>query len=456
MALKALLLRKKIEGKKKELNALLNKDADFEKREAELTAAIDEAEAEEEQRAVEEMADTFEAEKAEHTEAKGMLEREIAELESDLEAEEKKQDTTPKPEERTKEEFKPMTTRNKVFARMTEEQRTALVEREDVKAYLSEVRGCMKEKRALTNVGLTIPTVLLGLLKENIENYSKLYKHVNVKPLSGNGRLIVSGTIPEAVWTECCATLNELDLTFNDVEVDCFKVGGYYPVCNAILEDTDIDLAAELMEALGQSIGLALDKAILYGTGTRMPLGVMTRLAQTAAPADYPATARPWVDLHTSNIVTVPAATTGLALFKAIVLASGAAKGKYSKGEKVWIMNEATYTAILAEGLEVTAAGAIVSGVNGTMPVTGGVIEVLDFIPDNVIIGGYFDLYLLGERAGQQFATSEHVMFIQDRTVFKGTARYDGQPAIAEGFVAIGIGGTTPDDTMTFAPDTAN
>ena len=46
--------------------------------------------------------------------------------------------------------------------------------------------------------------------------------------------------------------------------------------------------------------------------------------------------------------------------------------------------------------------------------------------------------------------------FLEDQTVFKGTARYDGQPVIAEGFVAVGIGGVTPTAAMTFAPDTAN
>jgi len=84
------------------------------------------------------------------------------------------------------------------------------------------------------------------------------------------------------------------------------------------------------------------------------------------------------------------------------------------------------------------------------------VIEVLNFIPDNVIIAGYFDLYLLAERAGTKFASSEHVKFLQDQTVFKGTARYDGLPVISEAFVAIGLGGTTPNATMTFAADTAN
>jgi len=71
-------------------------------------------------------------------------------------------------------------------------------------------------------------------------------------------------------------------------------------------------------------------------------------------------------------------------------------------------------------------------------------------------VGGYFDLYTLAERAGTKFAQSEHVRFLQDQTVMKGTARYDGAPAIPEAFVAIGIKGATPAATMTFAQDTAN
>ena len=119
-------------------------------------------------------------------------------------------------------------------------------------------------------------------------------------------------------------------------------------------------------------------------------------------------------------------------------------------------MNETTYTKLMAETVSVDAAGRVVTGVSDRMPVVGGIIEVLDFIPDNTIIGGYFDLYLLAERAGQKFAESEHAFFIQDATAFKGTARYDGQPVIAEGFVAIGLEASTPGTTMTFAPDNAN
>ena len=456
MALRTLMLKKDLDNKRKAFAELENLDADFEARSAELEAAIEEVETEEQRDAVNEAIETFEAEKAEHDAKKTDLDAEIRGLEAELEALEVEQVTEEPAKEPIVERKDTTVMETRKFYGMNAQERSAFVAREDVQKFLGEVRTCIKEKRALSNVGLTIPEVMLGLIRENIMEYSKLYKHVNVRAISGEGRMIVMGTVPEAVWTDCCANLNELDLGFFDTEVDCWKVGGYFAVCNANIEDSDIDLMVELLTAIGQAIGLALDKAILYGTGTRMPLGIVTRLAQTQAPADYPATARTWADLHTSNIKTIASTVVGADLFAAIVLDSGAAKGKYSRGEKVWVMNDMTYTKIVAAGMSIDANGAIVAGVNGVMPVVGGTIEVLDFVPDNVIIGGYFDLYLLAERAGTKFATSEHVRFLQDQTVLKGTARYDGTPVIAEGFVAIGIGGTTPNATMTFAPDTAN
>lgn len=442
------MLRKKIDEKQKALNELRSKDEDFAKREEDLAKSIEEASTDEEKNVVEEAVNEFESEKKEHDEAKATLEKEVSDLEEELNQEEAEVEE-PKPEEPKEEERKD---EKKMEIRGLEN----IVLREDVKGWVNEIRESMKNKRALTNVGLTIPEVLLGVLRENVINYSKLYSHVRVVRVSGEARQIIMGNVPEAVWTECCANLNELNLGFNDLTVDCHKVGGFYAVCNANLEDSDIDLVNEIMIALGQAIGLALDKAILYGKGVGMPLGVVNRLVQTEQPSDYPATARTWEDLHTSNVITIPESATGVELFKQILLGAGNAKGKYARGEKVWAMNEKTYTALIGEGLTISANGAILSGVNGVMPVVGGVIEVLDFIPDNIIIGGYFELYLLAERAGRQFASSEHFRFLADQTVFKGTARYDGQPSIAEGFVAIGINGTTPTADMTFASDTAN
>lgn len=463
--LKALMLRKKLNDVQKLLEACRAKADALKTREAELEQDINAAETEEEKQAVEAAIAEFETEKAENEAENTKLTEQVEELERELQETEQKANA-PAPsegEERARKELPIMenaitNTRTKeIFGKLSLEQRTAMFERDDVKQFMAEVRSCMKEKRALTGVGTTVPEVYLGLIRENIERYSKLYRHVNLVPLRGEGRKNIMGTIPEAVWTEMCANLNELDLSFYAAELDGYKVGGFIPVCNANLEDSDIDLAAEIITALGQAIGYALDKAILYGTGDKMPLGIITRLAQTSSPANYPAAARPWADLHTSNIQTISSDLSGVAMYKALMTDAAKAKGKYSRGEKVWVMNETTYTALKAEMLSINAAGAVVSGIDGTLPVIGGIVEVLNFMPDNVIIGGYFDLYVLAERAGTRIDRSEHVKFLEDVTVFKGTARYDGLPAIAEAFVAIGISSTTPAATdVTFAEDTAN
>lgn len=456
--LKAIMLRKKLSEVTKKLTDAREKAKELATREKELEAAIDEAQTEEEKEAVNQEVEQYEKDKAENEESVRNLEQEVSDTEKELaDLEEKQRQAAPAADttKRGEDTVKTMTTRKKFFG-MNNQERDAFLAREDVHTFLERVRTLGTENRSITNAELTIPDVMLELLRENIEGYAKLYKYVNVKSVPGKARQNIQGTIPEGVWTEMYAALNELSLSFNNTEVDGYKVGGYLVINNAVLKDSDVNLAETIVTALGQAIGLALDKAILYGKGTKMPLGIVTRLAQAAKPESYPETARTWVDLSSTNIKSIAADKTGVELFKEIIKASGAAKGKYSTGTRFWAMNETTKTTLVSEALSFNAAGAIATGMNDTMPIIGGTIETLDFIPDNVIIGGYGDLYLLAEREGTSIAQSEHVKFLEDQTVFKGTARYDGIPSIAEGFVAIGISGTKPTSDMTFADDTVN
>lgn len=463
MALRALMKRRELDNLNKELSQLRGKADELNKRELELEKAINEVETDEERSAVEGEVDAFENERSANDDAIAEFEQRIADIEKELETLEANQATpaaTPQENERKdnkKIETRGIDTMNKrnIFRGLDMETRSAMFERDDVKEFIAAVRTCMTEKRAIQGAGLLVPKPFLGLLRENIESFSKLVKHVNYMRVNGEGRMAIMAPFVEAVWTECCGKLNELDFAFNQAEVGCWKVAGYTAVCNASLEDSDIDLMSELIIGLGYAIGYAVDKAIVFGLGTRMPLGFFTRLAQTSKPADYPDEARAWVDLHTTNIKKTN--KTGVNLFADIIAFAGAAKGKYSRGTKVWVMNETTYAYLQAQGLSVNAAGAIVTGVNGAMPIVGGVVEVLDFVPDYMIFGGYLDLYLLAERAGTRITQSEHVRFTDDQTVVRGVARYDGTPLIAEGFIAIGVNNVDPSAaSISFAPDTAN
>ena len=96
------------------------------------------------------------------------------------------------------------------------------------------------------------------------------------------------------------------------------------------------------------------------------------------------------------------------------------------------------------------------ANVFGYLPVVTGDVEILEFMPDNDIVGGYGDLYLFAQREGMSIEASREAMFIQDNTVFRGKLRADGAPVIAGAFVAMNINGSAVTTVMDFAADTAN
>lgn len=469
MALKVVMLRHSIEKKKAELEQLRQKDVEFATREAELEAAINEAETQEQEQAVSEEVEKFDGEKTAHEEAKNTLSAEIEGLEADLAKIEESAPmrSAPPPEkekrnERMKEKMDinirslPMHVR--AFDVLPMERRQAIVSQPEVRDFLARFREMGRQQRAITGGDLTIPVVFLDLISENMYRYSKLINRVRVRDVSGQARQTISGIAPEAVWTEMCAAINELTFSFGQITVDGYKVAGYIPVCNSLLEDSDIDLSAWVIEMISESLGLAKDKAILYGKGAsyKMPMGIVTRLAQASKPADYPATAPEWEDLHTSNVIKIDDELTGAAFWSALMLATGNTFTRYSRGNQFWAMNSKTYSLLKSKLITFTATGDIVANLFGTLPIVGGDVDILEFIPDGDIIGGYGDLYLWAQRSGSTIEMSRECQFIQDNTVFKGKERADGTPIIPGAFVAININGTAVTTTMDFPADTAN
>lgn len=466
MALKALMLRRSIENKKAELAKFTAKDAEMQTREAELEKSVAEVETEEQQNAVSAEIDQFEADRAAHEKSKADLLESISALERELEELERYDPALQKKEEPKSERGMNMANFNvrslpigkAVVDALPTEQRESMMQREDVKKFLSELRAYKGQTRAITGGSLTIPTVLLDLVAENKYRYSKLINRVRVRNVAGVARQVVAGVIPEAVWTEMCGAINELSMEFNSYSLDGYKVAGYVPVCNALLEDNDIALASYIVEALAQAIGLALDKAILYGkgSGSKMPMGIVTRLAQQTKPSDYPSDAPAWTDLHTTNIQSIDASKTGADFWSALALAAGNTYTKYSSGIQFWAMNSKTYAKLKSKTITFTAQGDIVSNVFGVLPIVNGDIDILEFMPDGDIVGGYGDLYLLAQRAGMEIESDRSVQFIQDNTVFRSKQRADGVPIVPGAFVAINIDGSTVTTAMDFAGDTAN
>ncbi len=475
MALKQLMLRKRLEAATAEADNHRSKRAALDERQTALQTREQEAEialgeltsesTQEERDTIEHEANAIDADQAAldqeitaHESEQARLDGIVTGLETEVQQLDQRsappaQNKPALPDVRSRKEIG-MTNRTRFYG-MSHEERAAFFARDEIKTFLAQIRTSC-QTRAVTNTALTIPDVMLEVLRDNMTQYSKLVKHVNVRRVKGKARQNIMGAIPEAVWIEAVGSLNELDLTLNQIEVDGYMIGGWIPISNIYLEDSDMNLGAEIMDALGKAIGLGLDRAILYGTGVKMPFGIIPRLKQTAQPSNWEANARAWTDLHESNIKKIAISeSTGAAFFIALIKALGAANPLYSDGKAFWVMNRATHMDIKAKALAFIPAALLTAG-DETFPVIGGTIEELELLGDNEIVGGFGSLYLLSEREGQKLESSEHVKFLENQTVFKGYARYDGKPVIGEAFVMVSYDNTDAGTSATFPIDYAN
>lgn len=411
MAVKQLIRANKIKNLNDELRPYKEREATLREEIENISKDLEENDySEEELEVVSTEVDAKEAELKEQEEKISELEAKIQELteENDTESERAKQNVNEErnrvvaPVEATgeKEERKAMTKR---------EQKLAYLRQDNVREFYGKIRDVILQKRAITEADLVIPVEVIDNVLPWIFEESVFYKEVNVVKLNGSARAILEGENPEAIWTEMCDPVQELALSFSAIEIDGYKVGGYIPVCNAIIEDSMINLADYIERKLATAIAKALDKAIIAGTGSagHQPEGIINgREAVALTDNELNTILKSIGDLKSDNLGTV----------------------------KIAMRRSDFFGKIFDQLTVLTQDGKYVAPLMINPNVAGIDIIFSDYVPEGSMIIGDFKKYLLGERSGNKFAVSTDVRFIEDETVFKMTARYDGKPVNAEYF----------------------
>lgn len=472
-ALRVLVLNSEITALRAQLTPLEQTRYGFAAREEQLRQAlseITETSTDAERSAVSAAVDTFEQERsanaAEIARIQGEIDTRSAEI-ARLEAEQ-----TPPPasnpavsnsdtrnNDHHERSFVPMnnTTERRWFG-LTYAERDALIAKDTTRDFLQRFRALREQQNSATGAELGIPTEFMQILRDLTYQNSKLWPYVHSESIRGHSRQNIVGTGAEAVWTEMLANINEISLDFTQLEMDGYMLAGYMAISNAVLQDdADLQLLTSILNAMGEANARALDKAIVYGTGKKMPVGFVTRLAAETTPTWWNNDQGEFTDLHTSHILKLDIdSTSGAAFFGTLVEALGIADPKYSDGRVFWVMNRKTHIRLMAKALAFNAAAAITAGINNTFPIVGGDIVELEFMADNDIAGGFGSLMRMAEREGLSIASSDIPLFLRNMTVYRSIGRYDGKPARGEAFVMVNFHNTAPTTRISFAPDYAN
>jgi HK97 family phage major capsid protein len=415
--LKQLKIAKALEIKRSKLKEIEAKAAAILKRSEDAAKALEEAKTEEDMKTVEAEITEIEKEQGEVEVEKKTIEAEITELETELEdVKERSSKTAAGSQSRSKGEKEHM---NRLQVRellKTGEYYT----RSDVKEFYDK----FKNLRAVTGGELTIPDVVVNRIMDMLGDYSTLYPVVDKIQVKGTARILIDTDTTPATWVEQSAALPVGDVgTLAYLDFDGFKVGKVTFVDNYLLQDSVINLDQYVSNKIARAIALALDIAILNGTGAagKQPTGIIP-------------------SIPVENKVTVDAATATMADYvKPIGLID---TGEDAVGEIRAVMRRSTYYAYFLEmSIQVNANGDVVGRLpNLVRPdILGIPVTFNNSMAADQVLYGEFQKYTLVERENIAIDNSEHVRFVEDQMAFRGKGRFDGKPTKPEGFVLVTI-----------------
>ena len=427
MKLKILMLKKRLEERKAKLEKVNENLEEFKTREAELEETInelDENSTDEEHEVVNEEIDKLEGEKKEKLEEKKNLEDEIEEIEksmSELEEDTVEEETEETNEERN-EEKKQVEKRGGYMnlSNMNTRQRVGkiLEKDENVEFFRNVTNLYFKREAALAGLnkdtaGLMIPDDVYYEINQRIGDYGSLYNIVRKLNLVGKARIIMNAGTPKMYWTEKCEPLKETTLgELNSVELDNFKLGGYLFLCESFVQDVNenkhhsITIADYIMNEFAKAIAEALDEAIYNGKGAaeKQPEGITSAVKTTK---------------KVTSILELLGVIGGIDV---LFYEHNAPQGTIT----VAANRKTLYEWIYPETWGKDSNGKLVYGMGNTLP-DGTRIITSNVIPDDEIVVGDFNQYILGIRKDMTFDTNDRLQWIEENIGYKIRGRYDGK-----------------------------
>lgn len=220
-----------------------------------------------------------------------------------------------------------------------------------------------------------------------------------------------------AYWTAEAGDKTNATPSFRQLELNLKKLTGLAYATDELLADANA-LEAVLMQAFSEELGFKLDDAIINGDGAGKPLGVLASpaLVTVAKEAGQPADS-----LQPENIIKMWSRMYARSRLNA-----------------VWFINQDIEPQLFTLAIQVgTGGGTVYMPPGGLSGQPYGTLFGRSVIPIEqcATLGDLGDVlladmsqYILIDKGGIQSASSIHVRFVNDESVFRFVYRVDGLP----------------------------
>ena len=280
-----------------------------------------------------------------------------------------------------------------------------------------EVRDAL-QVGTLSEGGYTVPDefehqLIQGLEEENIMR-GLVHK---ITTSSGDRKIPLVTSKGAASWIEEEAAIPESDDAFGQITLGAHKVGCMIRISEELLHDSAFDMAAYIASEFTRRVGAAEEEAILAGTGTHKPTGLLH-------------------DTLGAELGVTAASSVAITADELIDLQHSLKSGYRRKG--LWIMNDATLKLLRklkdGQGNFIWQLG-LLAGQPDTL--LNQKVLVSNYMPlptagNKAILYGDFSYYWLADREGRSLQRLNELYAVNDQVGFKITQRVDGRLILRE------------------------
>ena len=303
----------------------------------------------------------------------------------------------------------------------TEERKMYSVESTEYRiAFMKKLQGKeldVEERAAITASGV-IPTQTLNKIIEKLEQTSVLFRYIDVLHIPSNVSIPVEGTKNDASWVAMGTASTDSVDTYDTVSFAAYKLIKTIEITADVAAMAIDAFEAFVVNALVKKMSKAIENAILNGSGTSQPKGILKETFATTAKVTVGSTA----------------SVTYTDIFNLI----GKLPSSYSQNAK-FVVNRSflygTIAQVLGADNKAIFVPDAVEGFAGK--IMGYPVIVDDLCPDNTLLLGDLSAYTMNFAQDITVNLDNSVGFRTGSTCYRAMALVDGKVTNLDAFVEL-------------------
>ncbi|MFC0525783.1 phage major capsid protein [Pontibacillus salicampi] len=300
---------------------------------------------------------------------------------------------------------------------------------EETKFYNEVIDG-----EGFDGVETLVPATVIDRVFEDLKQRHPLLNTIDFVNTTGITEWVVrKGDVNPAFWGKLTSKIKELlDDGFEKKKMDLYKLSAFIPVAKAMLNLGPQWLDRYVRTVLAEAMSIALEEAIVKGSGKEQPIGIIKDLKGAVTDGVYP-------DKTATILADLKAKTLGQK-----VMAPLTKGGKRSVSNVIMVVNPLDYwNKIFGEQVILNQNGTYV---NTGLPIPATIIQSVA-MPEGKMSVGLAKDYFMGAGSSREVETSNEYRFLDDEKVYMTKMYANGTPKDNESFLLFdisGIGAETP------------